>query len=295
MENIDDTNIKETLDAWGKEFLESEQAASLTSFQREHFTSMVDPLITVATHDKHPIPYWTPILVEDMVVNGVCKIYPLKPEVLAVYSTTMDVFFNFLAAKDYLSNGKEIGAALIAAKANIKQSEAEIQKLEVLQMLLEEAKEEGIGLSDTDELLAFMDKRAKEQEIINTFHDKSDAGIPIDQIMADMTTKEQDIVIKSMSKQLQSTEFDPVKGKKGMKMVELAMARGKSIEEATAALPEDLMQHVLGYMQSIPGLQGGGGYVEPVQPIRKEAKIGRNDPCSCGSGKKYKRCCLRKK
>ncbi|MFI3208184.1 MAG: SEC-C metal-binding domain-containing protein [Eubacteriales bacterium] len=25
--------------------------------------------------------------------------------------------------------------------------------------------------------------------------------------------------------------------------------------------------------------------------IRKEAKIGRNDPCPCGSGKKYKKCC----
>lgn len=24
------------------------------------------------------------------------------------------------------------------------------------------------------------------------------------------------------------------------------------------------------------------------------AKIGRNDPCHCGSGKKYKRCCLAK-
>src|SRR5258708_16685846 len=24
------------------------------------------------------------------------------------------------------------------------------------------------------------------------------------------------------------------------------------------------------------------------------AKIGRNDPCPCGSGKKYKRCCLEK-
>lgn len=23
-------------------------------------------------------------------------------------------------------------------------------------------------------------------------------------------------------------------------------------------------------------------------------KIGRNDPCSCGSGKKYKQCCLKK-
>jgi SEC-C motif-containing protein len=27
-------------------------------------------------------------------------------------------------------------------------------------------------------------------------------------------------------------------------------------------------------------------------PIRREGpKVGRNDPCSCGSGKKYKKCC----
>lgn len=28
--------------------------------------------------------------------------------------------------------------------------------------------------------------------------------------------------------------------------------------------------------------------------IRKKEKIGRNDPCPCGSGKKYKKCCLDK-
>lgn len=27
------------------------------------------------------------------------------------------------------------------------------------------------------------------------------------------------------------------------------------------------------------------------ETIRKEEKIGRNDPCTCGSGKKYKKCC----
>lgn len=27
--------------------------------------------------------------------------------------------------------------------------------------------------------------------------------------------------------------------------------------------------------------------------IRKEKKVGRNDPCPCGSGKKYKKCCGR--
>ena len=30
-------------------------------------------------------------------------------------------------------------------------------------------------------------------------------------------------------------------------------------------------------------------------PIRTEEKIGRNDPCPCGSGKKYKKCCLKKR
>ena len=27
------------------------------------------------------------------------------------------------------------------------------------------------------------------------------------------------------------------------------------------------------------------------EPIKKGAKVGRNDPCPCGSGKKYKKCC----
>ncbi|MDP4110416.1 MAG: SEC-C metal-binding domain-containing protein, partial [Bacillota bacterium] len=31
--------------------------------------------------------------------------------------------------------------------------------------------------------------------------------------------------------------------------------------------------------------------VGPRQPIRKDKKPGRNDPCPCGSGKKYKKCC----
>jgi preprotein translocase subunit SecA len=32
-----------------------------------------------------------------------------------------------------------------------------------------------------------------------------------------------------------------------------------------------------------------------LEPIRNlEPKVGRNDPCPCGSGKKYKQCCMRK-
>ena len=27
------------------------------------------------------------------------------------------------------------------------------------------------------------------------------------------------------------------------------------------------------------------------KPVKKEVKVGRNEPCPCGSGKKYKKCC----
>ena len=29
----------------------------------------------------------------------------------------------------------------------------------------------------------------------------------------------------------------------------------------------------------------------PVEPVKAEKEPGRNDPCPCGSGKKYKKCC----
>lgn len=35
------------------------------------------------------------------------------------------------------------------------------------------------------------------------------------------------------------------------------------------------------------------GYLPKTRPVvRDTKKIGRNDPCPCGSGKKYKNCCL---
>ncbi len=35
-------------------------------------------------------------------------------------------------------------------------------------------------------------------------------------------------------------------------------------------------------------------HTPPVDPIEAADEPGRNDPCPCGSGKKYKKCCGRK-
>ena len=45
-------------------------------------------------------------------------------------------------------------------------------------------------------------------------------------------------------------------------------------------------------------IEGTWFYIRPIRegpaPIKTtQAKVGRNDPCPCGSGKKYKQCCLR--
>jgi hypothetical protein len=37
-----------------------------------------------------------------------------------------------------------------------------------------------------------------------------------------------------------------------------------------------------------------GGLILPSPPIVKKADLGRNDPCPCGNGKKYKNCCGKK-
>jgi preprotein translocase subunit SecA len=37
-------------------------------------------------------------------------------------------------------------------------------------------------------------------------------------------------------------------------------------------------------------MAGSNGSTAPQQVVRGQAKVGRNDPCPCGSGKKYKKC-----
>ena len=44
----------------------------------------------------------------------------------------------------------------------------------------------------------------------------------------------------------------------------------------------------------VTGTSGGSDEALKKTPVRKSVKIGPNDPCPCGSGKKYKKCCYLK-
>jgi preprotein translocase subunit SecA len=76
-------------------------------------------------------------------------------------------------------------------------------------------------------------------------------------------------------------------------------------EEMTAAIQEDTVKMLMRVrpqekmqrkeVARITGTSGGGsgGTGKPKTVVKKVKKVGRNDPCPCGSGKKYKKCCGR--
>jgi len=61
---------------------------------------------------------------------------------------------------------------------------------------------------------------------------------------------------------------------------------------------EDGKEYVLHEKAEFVRQHGRWVYTRPLRegpaPVRAAAKVGRNDPCPCGSGKKYKHCCLGK-
>ncbi|QWD62225.1 preprotein translocase subunit SecA [Polynucleobacter sp. MWH-UH25E] len=66
----------------------------------------------------------------------------------------------------------------------------------------------------------------------------------------------------------------------------------ESMNEDLAKLKDLQYQHADADME-VAGSTGDRGALIDIQPapVRNGPKIGRNDPCTCGSGKKYKNCC----
>jgi preprotein translocase subunit SecA len=65
---------------------------------------------------------------------------------------------------------------------------------------------------------------------------------------------------------------------------------------APTATADARMRHPVGAMAAVSadGDGDGAGDVSIDLPIRRSLpKVGRNEPCPCGSGKKYKNCCGR--
>jgi preprotein translocase subunit SecA len=74
-----------------------------------------------------------------------------------------------------------------------------------------------------------------------------------------------------------------------MRALQAQHAEAASVLQAPEAAPEQAPLPAGGAPARLAGL--GGGSAAPQAPfVRGERKVGRNEPCPCGSGKKYKQC-----
>ena len=82
-------------------------------------------------------------------------------------------------------------------------------------------------------------------------------------------------------------------------VVEYRTVASELYEGLLESIKRDTVKYVLSAMPRIeikreqvakPMDTGGDGTLK-TQPKRSSGKVGRNDPCPCGSGKKYKHCC----
>ena len=78
---------------------------------------------------------------------------------------------------------------------------------------------------------------------------------------------------------------------------------GEMFDDMIYSIREDTARAILSVMprpqeikrEAVAKVTGAGfagsGEKTAKKPIKKDVKVGRNDPCPCGSGKKYKKCC----
>lgn len=115
-----------------------------------------------------------------------------------------------------------------------------------------------------------------------------------------------DFLYASSGKDVQA-EFDPeasrrwAEGSKWLGMQVLATEKGGAEDDegvvefiASYAVKSTTFEHhERSLFQRVDGEWKfiDGELVKPEPIVRETPKIGRNDPCPCGSGKKYKKCC----
>jgi preprotein translocase subunit SecA len=71
---------------------------------------------------------------------------------------------------------------------------------------------------------------------------------------------------------------------------QIPMREGSEFQRAQAPKRTDFSQMEANKREFESGENAEKKKEEHVQPVRVEKKVGRNDPCPCGSGKKYKHC-----
>jgi preprotein translocase subunit SecA len=91
--------------------------------------------------------------------------------------------------------------------------------------------------------------------------------------------------------ELFSNMLESVKSEVTQVLMNVEIRSGQDMQEAEAsAAPSNVQYHHADYEEALAQGSEEDGGAEKAPFVRSGEKVGRNDPCPCGSGKKYKQC-----
>ncbi len=150
--------------------------------------------------------------------------------------------------------------------------------------------ENGVDIYNSHKMEKFINQKIEKVNIMHKFDDLVDK-FGMDKALQKLNPRETNIVMAELSEGNEITEdnIDIELGKKLQFETMMMQMRGDSDEKISQFIKQlsQLEQNSLFYVMQ----QEMKSHTDNGIPVRTEPKIGRNDPCFCGSGKKYKKCC----
>ena len=183
---------------------------------------------------------------------------------------------------------------------------------------LDELKQKYMGLLCTEE--DFKDENITKAEILDTLTDRAmQLWKQKDELFGEENAREIErvILLRNVDEKWMDhlEDMDDLRDSIGLQayaqrnpLNEYKIAGADLFDEMVISIRDDTVRNLLSAMpkaQPIKRIQiakpseegfmnfgsGAKRVVRTAQPVRKEKEPGRNDPCPCGSGKKYKKCC----
>jgi uncharacterized protein YecA (UPF0149 family) len=225
---------------------------------------------------------------------------PMEYELMkAVYPQ----FLRFLVQKGICTEGDMLVQKLAEIQTEVDNDEDRQMMLENIEDVLREMRVKGIDPEDQEAVQLFMENIKRRTEALNRLSDAMNAhNDDLEVALATLSEEDQDLVNEYQAEQMYK-EFDPKKGEQAMS--KLAKRLNNKIPSDADAFQKAAeryltMEEQLNLMMFMRYLQekedngefDNGEYGQsPQETVRRdEPKVGRNDPCPCGSGKKYKKC-----
>ncbi|MEZ4883441.1 MAG: SEC-C metal-binding domain-containing protein [Chitinophagales bacterium] len=295
--------VKIRTQKWVNDFMEDPFFKELTEEQQDHAGFAVDVFANyMYDYEKQMPEEWT---VESL-MSCCTEILPRKissdEDFFEELPHILEAYFLFLDKKGYIKNGKELAKVVLEIADEIAEEGSNPDNWGMAKTFMMAAIEAGIDPTDSVEVNKFISVYNNKMQASNYLMEEVvERGRDIDRVMNELPHSQWiDILPNMLGEEEMEKYLDEDFFQKTLDTFFEGTEKGLDVEVIMKDFSPAQQAIVLGFIKD--QLHEEGHNVDEIMEVRPKGrgrivslrttpKVGRNAPCPCGSGKKYKRCC----